>query len=230
MVAVLLLACGEQQKTSSERPAAGAKTVLQDLPAEIDPQARYLFYLHGQIVEDKGVRPEHPQFGVYEYEAIRDTLSSRGLTVISEARQAGTDVWKYAEKTTGQIEKLLAAGVPARHITVAGHSKGGAITMLTSSLLNNDRVNFVLMACCGDWVVDNPHLDLKGHILSIYEASDEWTGSCRRAFEKATQPLVAEEIEIQTGLGHGAFYRPMPEWVNPLVAWAEGETLSKTGD
>ncbi len=46
--------------------------ILQDLPGSIDKQARYLFYLHGQIIEELGIRPEHPQRGVYEYEQILD--------------------------------------------------------------------------------------------------------------------------------------------------------------
>jgi hypothetical protein len=27
------------------------------------------------------------------------------------------------------------------------------------------------------------------------------------------------EISISTGKEHGAFYRPMPEWVKPLKTW-----------
>jgi hypothetical protein len=188
-------------------------------PETIDPQARYLFYLHGQIVEDKGLRPVHPRLGVYEYEAIRDTLAARGPVVISEARTSGTDVWKYAQKVTAQVNRLLAAGVPPEHITVAGHSKGGAIAILTSSLLQNDRVNHVLLACCGDWMATNPHVQLSGRILSIYDISDHLAGSCLEAFDRASKPMNTKEIRLDTGHGHGAFYRPMREWIDPLMEW-----------
>ncbi len=246
----LLLACSPEQQPSGESPAAEREAsiheeqtprevpaagpedgsrkqipapgvVLTEPPDPADPAGRYLFYLHGQIVEDKGLRPEHPQLGIYEYEAIRDTLAGRGLTVISDARPAGTDVWTYAEKVKGQVEKLFAARVPPERITVAGHSKGGAIAILTSSLLKNDRINYVFLACCGDWMSTNPHIDLHGRILSIYDVGDDIAGPCRPAFKQAGRSLDAREIEIDTGWGHGAFYRPMAVWLEPMVAWLE---------
>ena len=246
----LLAACGPERQPSGESPAAEQEASVQDeqTPREVpaarpedgahqqipargvvlteppepaDPAGRYLFYLHGQIVEDKGLRPEHPQLGTYEYEAIRETLAALGLTVISEARPADTDVWTYAEKVKAQVEKLLAAGVLPERITVAGHSKGGAIAILTSSLLKNDRINYVLLACCGDWMSTNPHIDLHGRILSIYDEGDDIAGPCRPAFEQAGRSLDAREIEIDTGWGHGAFYRPMAVWLEPMAAWLE---------
>ena len=247
----LFVACGSEQQPSGEDPAARQETapqgehfpgegpagqrktvsrkdrppargvVLTEPPDPVDPAGDYLFYLHGQIVEEKGPRPEHPQLGIYEYEAIRDTLAAHGLTVISEARPAGTDVWTYAEKVKAQVETLLAAGVEPERITVAGHSKGGAIAILTSSLLQNDRVNYVFLACCGDWMIANPRIDLRGRILSIYDVGDEFAFPCRRAFEHTGHPLDAQEIEIDTGWGHGAFYRPMADWLEPMMAWLE---------
>jgi len=228
-----LLACGSQEQASREEPAtqqdavsqesaaAPRGAVLTEVPERVDPGGRYLFYLHGQIVEDQGPRPEHPQLGIYEYQVIRDTLAAGGLNVISEARQAGTDVWTYAQKVKGQVEKLLAAGVPPQRIIVAGHSKGGAIAILTSSLLQNDRINFVFLACCGDWMIANPRVDLRGRILSIYDTGDEFAFPCQRAFQHTDHPLDAREIEIDTGWGHGAFYRPMAEWLEPMMTWVK---------
>ncbi len=220
MLLGVLLACSAGEKTQPEKPQARDAVILKDVPQMIDPQARYLFYLHGQIIEDKGLRPEHPRFGVYEYQAILDSLAARGLVVISEARKPGTNVWTYAQKVTAQVEKLIAAGVTPERITVAGHSKGGAIAIMTSSFLKNDRVNFVFLACCGDWMLERPDVDLTGRILSIYESSDDWAGSCQKALDKAGDDLITREIALQTGLEHGTFYRPLPEWVEPLVMWA----------
>ena len=236
----LLLACSPEQQPSGESPAAQQESVSQERipirgavysepPEPAEPAGRYLFYLHGQIVEDKGPRPEHPQLGVYEYEAIRDTLAAYGLIVISEVRPAGTDVWTYAEKIKSQVEKILAEGVKPEQITVAGHSKGGAIAILTSSLLKNDRINFVFLACCGDWMIANPHVDLRGRILSIYDVGDEFAFPCQRAFEHTGHPLDAQEIEIDTGWGHGAFYRPMADWLEPMMIWIEEREDKKAG-
>jgi hypothetical protein len=64
-------------------------------PTSIDPGSRYLFYLHGQIVEDQGLAAVSPQFGAYEYEAILRSLQRTGLTVISELRTRNTSPSTY---------------------------------------------------------------------------------------------------------------------------------------
>jgi hypothetical protein len=221
LVSVSLLVCNPREETPPQEPTSHGGAVLRDLPVDIRPDARYLFYLHGAIIEEGGLRPEHPKFGFYEYEAILDSLAAGGLVVISEARGPGTNVSTYAEKVTGQIRQLLETGVPPEHISVVGHSKGGAIAIMTSSFLKNDKVNFAFMACCGNQLLQNPEVDLHGRILSIYEASDEWFGSCQKAFDQASHPLVTHEIEMYTGEGHGAFYRPISGWVEPVVNWAQ---------
>jgi hypothetical protein len=38
--------------------------VLDQVPAQIDPNPRYLFYLHGYIVDDRNAEPVHPEYGV----------------------------------------------------------------------------------------------------------------------------------------------------------------------
>ncbi len=43
--------------------------ILSDVPQKVDARARYLFYLHGKIVEQDR-RPTSPQYGVYEYDQI----------------------------------------------------------------------------------------------------------------------------------------------------------------
>ena len=68
-----------------------------------------------------------------------------------QSRPSGTDVVVYAEKVVGQVEQLLAAGVPPGHITVIGFSKGGMIAVYACSKLARKDVNFVFMACCSPW-------------------------------------------------------------------------------
>lgn len=228
----LVVALGACRSSESARPepvmvreGAGRGT----LPTEVDTSDRYLFYLHGAIVENRGVRPVHPRYGVYEYKAILDTLSRRGFTVISEARPPGTRPEAYAEKVTAEIDSLLGAGVRPEHITVVGFSKGGAIALMVSSYIENDHVNFVFLASCSDWMLSWPGLDPKGRVLSMYDARDEIAGSCKEVFGRATGRLEYEEIELDVGLGHGTFYRPLAEWVEPVVQWASGRDLGLRG-
>lgn len=53
-------------------------------PVAIDPTQRYMFYLHGRIIEDQGIPAVSSEYGTYEYEAILEKLASHGFTMISE--------------------------------------------------------------------------------------------------------------------------------------------------
>ena len=212
------LACGPAR----EAPAVGASSnIVSDVPAVIDPDARYLIYLHGAIIETEGIRPTHPRFGVYEYQKILATFAAKGFVVISEARPAGTDGMVYASTVVEQVRKLLASGVPPDHVTVVGFSKGGGIAIAASAMLAEDDVNFVFMAACNPWLDDHPEIVARGRLLSLREASDELMGSCQGLFERSPSPNDQREIVLHLGGGHGAFYRPRAEWVDPVVEWAE---------
>jgi acetyl esterase/lipase len=195
--------------------------ILGDVPAQPRPGARYLIYLHARIVEEKGRRPEDERFGTYEYQQILDTLAASGAEVISEQRPLGTDFRAFGSHVADQVRRLLIAGVPAERIAVVGFSKGGAIAIIASALLADSRVTFVFLAPCGDWVKGRDDVDVRGRILSIYEASDEMGTSCEPLFAQASNPGEHREIRIATGAGHGAFFRPRPEWLDPLLQWVE---------
>ncbi|HEV3050803.1 MAG TPA: alpha/beta hydrolase, partial [Longimicrobium sp.] len=118
-----------------------------------------------------------------------------------------------------QVRRLMAAGVPAEWVAVVGFSKGGALAMIASDLLSDPRIPFVFLGPCGDWVQGRDDVDVRGRILSIYEASDELGTSCEPLFAQASDPGEHREIRIDTGAGHGAFFRPRPEWLDPLLQW-----------
>ena len=211
-------ACGGGVEMPAESVSAGH--ISSDVPVEVDASAHYLIYLHGRIIEDQGVRPTHPVFGVYEYREILEDFAGRGFDVISEARPAGTDVGAYAAHVVKQVEILLAAGVPPEHITVVGFSKGGGIAILTSSLLADDRVNFVFMGACGPGYASRPEIVPRGRLLGLREATDDLAGPCDQLFARAPPADERAEVVLELGGGHGAFYRPHPEWVEPVVRWA----------
>ncbi|MEY2564879.1 MAG: hypothetical protein QOH88_3072 [Verrucomicrobiota bacterium] len=192
----------------------------KDIPEKIEMSARYLIYLHGRIIEEKGLRPTDPKYGVYEYEAILAALEKKGFTVISEARAKDTDVKKYAAKVVEQITTLLKAGVAPDHITIVGASKGAVIAMLVSTLLANSKVNFVIMANCNDWVEKNFAIDLHGNVLSIYDKADEFGHTCQPFFDKASGLGRHKEVELQIGTGHAILYQPLKEWVDLVDDWA----------
>jgi len=205
------------EPSQEPKPTPGAvHTVVPETP---DPAAHYLIYLHGAIIETQGRRPTHPEYGVYEYDQILDSLAARGFQVISEARPAGTKVPAYAEKVAGQVRALVEAGVPADHVAVAGHSKGAMITLGASSLLDLPGVRYVVMAGCFRGGSPIRGIHLSGHLLSIVDESDRLAGPCDTIFANAPGFEETKEITLHTGLGHGAFYRPMNDWLDPLTAW-----------
>lgn len=188
---------------------------------------KHLFYLHGKIIEDQGVpRPRSEKFGYYEYEKILEAFRSRGFTVHSEMRPRHTDPLDYAKRIAGEVQKLLLSGVPPRHVTVVGASKGGIIAIYASALLQNRDVNFVFLAGCYDAAritIQEMGLAVAGNILSIYDAADmTGCGSCRSFFASGRGRKLgrSREIVLHMGLGHGILYRPLPEWVEPVIAWA----------
>jgi acetyl esterase/lipase len=213
---LMSLACAAEDP----QPPAPNPRIYAEVPASIDPEARYLFYLHGAIIERSGVRPTHPKFGIYEYRKILEAFAERGFIVLSQARPAGTDGAAYAEKVAGQVRALLQANVQPAHVTVVGFSKGGGIAIVASSILSETKLNFVFMGACGPWLDSRPEIVPHGRMLSLREASDDTVGSCDGLFSRAGNEAVHQEIVIDVGGGHGAFYRPRPEWVDPVVEWA----------
>ena len=216
LLTVLAPVCG--------RHGGASGRILADVPERVDPKARYLFYLHGLIVENEGVRPTSPRFGVYEYGEILEEFKSRGFVVIGEARPKGTDPLEYGAKVAAQVRTLLGAGVPPGHVTVAGASRGGAIAMVASTLLKNRRVRFAVMASCGDFEVYKKFkVDLWGEVLSVYDFKDDVAGTCADFFKRSGGISRRKEVVVRLGLGHGILYRPLKEWVEPVSAWASGE-------
>ncbi len=198
-------------------PVRAAGSIHTDVPASVDPAARYLIYLHGRIVELQGRQANSPDFGRYEYDdAILRALAAKGLVVISELRGADTDA-SYAKKVAAQVRRLEAAGVPPGHVTVAGFSKGGFLARATAAALADPAVNFVFMAACGRRPDPGPAATLKGRILSLYDESDEMAGSCQRLFAPG---MPTREVKLTTGLRHGLFFRPRPDWIDLVTDWA----------
>ena len=202
---------------------ASAQEFRKPLPEKIDPAARYLFYLHGRIIENEGIRPTDPKYGTYEYEEILKTFERKGFIVASEARPKDTDGPAYAAKLVSELQALLKAGVPPDHITVVGASKGAVIAMLASTALKNPDVNFVIMANCNDWLARTHKIDLHGNVLSIYDVNDEFGGTCQPFFDKATGLNRRKEVELKIGTGHAILYQPLKKWVDLVEQWAKQE-------
>lgn len=197
--------------------------VLQDLPTTINPNSKYIFFLHGRIVERKGVAfADSNDYGFYEYKKILDTLAKHDFIVISEARDSDTKVKRYAKRIARQVSTLIAEGVPAKNITVSGFSKGGKITLVTSSRVGNESINYVVLAGCirkTKKFINKFSLDIKGRVLSIVDYNDDIFSSCEDMFNSSSGGLKHKEIILKEGSGHGVFYTPNDKWIKPMIDW-----------
>jgi hypothetical protein len=183
----------------------------------------YLIFLHGRIVEEGGRRPTDPTFGVYEYDAILDSLKQSGSIVLSQQRPPGIPVDTFANRLVRQVDSLLRLGVAPERITIVGFSRGGAIAILASSKLKNPALSFVFMGACGDWAFDRPDITVTGRMLSLYETSDTLGVSCAKLFARAGPGSATKEIALSLGLGHGTFFQPQSAWISPVLEWTRHE-------
>jgi metallo-beta-lactamase class B len=203
-----------REQLARERAAAG---ILEDVPDRPDPQSRYALYVHGRILEEQGVGAVSAEFGLYQYETILQVLAARGFRVIAEARKGdpGPD---YPKKLAARVRKLLQAGVPPSHVSVVGASKGGFLAMATAAELQEDAVSYVVLAGCGS-STEALASRLRGRILSVYDAADRLRPSCEGTFAAAPKLQEKREIVVRKDLDHGLLYRPLADWLDPLVEW-----------
>lgn len=183
-------------------------------------ELRYLFYLHGAIVEEQGPHGVSKKFGRYNYPEIIEAFKKAGFAVRSEVRPRQTDAAAYAEKIAAEVRGLIAVGVDPSRITIVGASKGAVIGAIASDRLRNKRVRYVLLANCNDWLIRTHDPHLTGEVLSIYEASDDIGQSCVPIVKRSPKIARFQEIRVATGLGHGLIYQARDEWIQPAIRWA----------
>jgi len=209
-----------------------AGELYTEFPFDIDAEAAYVIYSHGLIVEGESETPVHPSWGTYDFPAIKSALSrAESYHVVAHHRPANTEVAAYVEQLENWVRQLVEHGVSPQRITLIGFSRGGEITARTASRLKPLPINTVLLATCwAHGVQDEPEISFSGRFLSIYETSDVAL-SCRKLATRSEALDEFEEIAISTGEEHGAFFRPRPEWVEPLLNWLPNDTLSqRTGN
>jgi hypothetical protein len=201
-------------------------TILQHVPDNPDGAQRYLFYLHGLIVEEAGIRPKSEEHGYYEYELILAELAKEGFIVISEAREKGTQIKPYAENIAAQIKKLLENGVLPGNITIVGASKGGIISAYVSAMLREKGLNYVFLAGLFEKCLQDENLKLYGNVLSIHDRSDKQSITPTLYFQRSAGLGKFKEIVLDLDIGHGLLYQPYREWIDPIVAWVKAKQLS----
>ncbi len=197
------------------------QSIGTSLPNEIDPSAKYLFYLHGGIVQEQGANAISKDFGLYEYRRILDVMAGHGYRVISEVRPKGTAEVIYAEKVSRQMDSLRNHGVDSENIIVVGASLGGWITIEIANIRQDINIRYVILALCNEYNMNyfsKYREKLCGKFLSIYERTDQKL-SCDRLLNQPHCKTGYKEIVLDMGNGHGFIFKPYDEWVLPVVKW-----------
>ena len=191
---------------------------LGEFPSNPDPKARYIFYMHGVYPE------KHGGVGDYNYWGIVKALQAKGLVVIGEVR-GHTAFPTYTSAIFDQVNRLLDAGVPPANITVAGHSKGGLLSLLVSIRLGRDDIKFAVLAACGTRrpyrvMVMRKAKGLRGKFLIMWDKNDHAFGACDESLRKGRVTFTNKILD--DGGGHELFNQPTPVWIDPLVSFAKG--------
>ncbi len=211
-----------EMATAAVLLALTAAMVAGAPPAHVDPSARYLFYVHGAIVEREGKAAVSEKYGRYDFDGVTRALADGGFEVVAPLRRPDS-VEAHAAALAQMLRGMLAAGLAPDHLSVVGFSKGGAIALQAAQLLGEPRVTFVIMAGCFPGGIGDASR-LRGRFLSIRDGSDDQSDSCAPVFAAAGKEVAHEEVTLSTGLQHGLFYAPRKEWTEPVMRFLQGKS------
>src|SRR5690606_16499159 len=187
-------------------------------------EERFIFFLHNRFLETHDLNELHPEFGRTEYREIITEFENNGFTVISEKRNGNVNARNYAIEVIEQIDSLIKHGTKPNKITVIGTSKGGYIAQYVSTLANNPNLNFVFIASFRNSDIQNiPEINYCGNILTIYEKSDPFgVSAVERKITSSCKIRNFKEVELNTEMRHGFIFKPLKEWIQPSIEWANG--------
>jgi len=187
---------------------------------------KHLIYMQGCCVKQKTGQIAK------DYQAIVQQLRDAGFNVFFDLRTAeetdsDAQAQAYALKVTEYVNDLLAKGVSPEDITVSGFSLGSMTTLVSSGLISNPKVNYVLLAGCptnASIQVSIDYSKVSGRILSIVDSKDDKFGSCAGKLPNAA---TFKEITLGSGKGHNLFRltdeSSLKLWKEPLESWAKGQ-------
>ncbi len=191
----------------------------------IQNQKKYIFYLHGRIIEIQGKNAVSEEFGGYEFDKIVNALKVENSEVIAEVRNENVDYLEYANKVSKQIDSLINLETKPENITIIGASKGAIIASNISNI-NSNPINYVLLAGNNDYQEEYNDWKFHGQVLCFYDDSDNIAGKNYDYWKNRPNfTSKFEQIKIDKKLGHGFLYKPYKEWIEPTKKWILNQKL-----
>lgn len=200
-------------------------TLLLGCATNAQNNKKYIYYLHGRIIEIQGKNAFSEEYGKYEFDSIVTALSDSDHIVIAEVRTENVDYIEYANKVSKEIDSLISTGIQPTNITVIGASKGAIIASHISNK-NLNPVNYVLLAGNNEYQEKNNDWKFHGQVLCFYDLSDTIAGGNYDYWKnRENYTNKFEQIELKTHLGHGFLYKPLKEWIEPTLKWILNQEL-----
>lgn len=184
--------------------------ILNSPPEVPDKNAKYFFFMHGS-----GLYKHNIEQARQNWQDKVHAIANYGFTMITEERKPFWDN-DYGVKIATYVDTLLKKGVPAKHITVGGYSRGARIALEVSNIVSNSGVNYFLLAGC--YNQDIYGKNIKGHILSVYDSGDLLFNTCSHAFN-IKEGIIFKEVIVRTGYGHSMGAKVRNEWLEPMLEW-----------
>lgn len=191
----------------------------------IKNQKKYIYYLHGRIIEIQGKDAVSEEFGKYEFDNIVSALKVDNSEIIAEIRNENVDYLDYANKVSTQIDSLINSGIKPKNITIIGASKGAIIASNISSI-NSNPINYVFLAGNNDYQEEHNDWKFHGQVLCFYDDSDNIAGKNYDYWKNNPNYTTKfEQVKIDKSLGHGFLYKPYKEWIEPTKKWILSQEL-----
>ena len=192
---------------------------------DVQNKKKFVYYLHGRIIEIQGKDAISEEYGKYEFDSIVMALQAKDRIVIAEVRTKNVDYLEYANKISSEIDSLVQIGVKPTNITVVGASKGAFIASNISDV-NPNPINYVFLAGNNEYQEKNNNWKFRGQVLCLFDSSDTIAGSNYDYWKhKENYTTKFEQIELKTHLGHGFLYKPLKEWIEPTQKWISNQEL-----
>jgi hypothetical protein len=180
---------------------------------------KYIYYLHGRIIEIQGKNAVSEVYGNYEFDSIVNALRDSNTEVIAEIRNENVDFLQYANKISKEIDSLIKLGIKSKDITVIGASKGAIIASNISNI-NTNPINYIFLAGNNDYQEEHNDWKFHGQVLCFYDESDTIAGKNYDFWKNKSNFITKfEQIKIDKKLGHGFLYKPYKDWVEPTKKW-----------
>jgi len=176
-----------------------------------DPDAPYIFYLRSEVPS-------------VDHEAIARTFIDQGMDVTTF--WLPDDSLGAARSVASEVRALLRQGVSPERINVIGTGPTSSVAVLTSAIVGNREVKYVLLGQCDPTLKQDYRFNMSGRVLGIYDSADSASHSCRPLWSGSPRVRSRMQVVTNTGLGASLFDRPRDEWTRPVMAWVERGAVS----